>query len=104
MDNELQDNLQHLNKLVVAFDVDGTLIHQVGQKEDTPRYEVIALFKQFEKFKCEMVIWSGGGIDYAARWRDKLGLNARVVAKGSFQPDIAIDDYEVTLGKVNLTV
>jgi hypothetical protein len=41
-----------------------------------------------------MYIWSGGGVDYATRWRDKLGLTAIVVEKGSFTPDIAFDDED----------
>ena len=88
----------------VAFDVDGTLIHQVGQKEDTPRYEVIDLFHRLESFGCEMYIWSGGGFDYAERWRDKLGLKATIAVKGSFKPDMAVDDLDVELGLVNLKV
>ena len=92
----------------IAFDVDGTLIHQSGDKIDTPRYDVINLFLSFEKLGYEMYIWSGGGIDYAERWRDKLGLGAVVVEKGSFKPDIAVDDmaheWEFNLGKVNLAV
>ena len=96
----------------VCFDVDGTLIHQMGEKPDTPRYEVIQLYYLFEKFGCEMYVWSGGGVDYARHWRDKLGLmNAKVVMKGSFQPDIAVDDMDLdfrmrenSLGKVNLQV
>lgn len=90
--------------LQIAFDVDGTLIHQVGEKEDTPRYGVIALYHLLEKFGNDMYIWSGGGIDYATRWRDKLGLVGEVVQKGSFKPDIAIDDEEVKLGTVNFRV
>lgn len=95
----------------VAFDVDGTLIHQEGPLSDTPRYDVVSLFKLLEQFGCEMYIWSGGGVDYAERWRDKLGLKATVVAKGSFQPDLAVDDMDLdfraverSLGKVNLQV
>ena len=95
----------------VAFDVDGTLIHQEGELYDTPRYDVIQLFKLLEGFGCEMYIWSGGGIDHATRWRDKLGLKAEVVRKGAFQPDIAIDDMDLdfrgiegSLGLVNLQV
>ena len=88
----------------VAFDVDGTLIHQVGEREDTPRYDVISLFSSLERMGCIMYIWSGGGEDYAARWRDKLGLSAIVVSKGSFEPDMAVDDMEVKLGVVNLKV
>jgi phosphoserine phosphatase len=88
----------------VCFDTDGTLIHQVGKKEDTPRYQIIELFHIFQGLGYQMFIWSGGGVDYAERWRDKLGLDAAVVPKGSFIPDIAVDDEYVKLGKVNLKV
>lgn len=94
-------------RLRVAFDVDGTLIHQVGLKEDTPRYDIIALFHSFEKLGCEMFIWSGGGTDYAARWAEKLGLSAKIVPKEAsqgFVPDIAFDDLAVELGKINIRV
>jgi len=88
----------------VAFDVDGTLIHQVGKKEDTPRYDVIWFYKFLEHFGCDMFIWSGSGFDYAQRWAEKLGLKADIVLKGSFIPDIAVDDEIVTLGRVNIKV
>lgn len=88
----------------IAFDVDGTLIHQVGELTDTPRYDIIQLFKLLEAADCEMYIWSGGGIDYAERWAEKLGLKAHVIGKGSIVPDISFDDEEVTLGKVNIRV
>ena len=89
----------------VAFDVDGTLI---SDADDSPRYDVIQLFHLFEKFGCEMYIWSGGGIDYAKRWTEKLGLKAKIVEKFSktFVPDIIVDDgYEVDpKGAVLITV
>ena len=86
----------------IAFDVDGTLIYEAG---DTPRYDVIQMFKSFELFGFTMYIWSGGGVDYATRWAQKLGLNAIVVEKGSFTPDIAVDDIEACkLGTVNICV
>lgn len=99
------------------FDVDGTLIHQTGDKgmpgsmEDTPRYDVIALFHAFEKLGCDMHIHSGGGVDYATRWAEKLGLKAKIVAKGSLKGDIVFDDLDLdfraaerTLGFVNIQV
>ena len=89
---------------VVAFDVDGTLIQLTGPKEDTPRYDIIEIFHFYEKIGCHMVVWSGGGEDYAARWASKLGLTAEILPKGSFIPDIAFDDEEVILGKVNIRV
>lgn len=86
----------------VAFDVDGTLIFEVN---DTPRFEVIDMFRGYEKFGCEMFIWSAEGIDYAEKWRDKLGLDAKVVEKGSFTPDISYDDIKACkLGRVNICV
>lgn len=92
----------------VAFDVDGTLIHQSGELTDTPRYPIIQLFKLFESLGYTMYIWSGGGVDYATHWRDKLGLKALVVAKGSFVPHLAVDDMahesEFNLGQVSLPV
>lgn len=88
----------------VAFDVDGTLIHLIGEKADTPRYEIINFYHLLEKFGCKMYIWSGGGNDYAERWRNKLGLDGTIMQKGSFKPDITVDDEEVNLGKINIRV
>jgi len=93
-----------MDTISICFDVDGTLIHQVGEREDTPKYENIELFHHFQRIGCDMYIWSGGGTSYAERWAEKLGLKAKVVAKGSFKPDIAVDDMDVNLGKVNLRV
>jgi len=87
---------------VVAFDVDGTLIGQTVEDGDHPLYENIQLFLLLQRAGCEMVIWSGGGSDYASHWADKLGLKAETMAKGECRPDIAFDDEEVKLGKVNI--
>ncbi len=102
--NKFIENEEETSPLNVAFDVDGTLIHQVGEKEDTPRYDVITLFHFFEKRGNNMFIWSGGGVDYAERWANKLGLSAKIIPKGSIKPDLAIDDMNVNLGVVNIRV
>jgi hydroxymethylpyrimidine pyrophosphatase-like HAD family hydrolase len=98
----------------VAFDLDGTLIYQCGEKEDTPRYEVIQFLKLFHQFGCEIYLWSGSGVEKATEWAKKLGISdiVKVVEKGSFVPDITIDDLdditlrtaEKSLGKVNIFV
>lgn len=94
----------------VAFDVDHTLIipDYLVERGDTgfdvPRYENIELFWHFHRLGCEMFIWSGGGVDYATRWAEKLGLPAKIREKGSFVPDISIDDERVSLGRINLCV
>jgi hydroxymethylpyrimidine pyrophosphatase-like HAD family hydrolase len=95
------------NQLTVAFDIDGTLIYdeRFGSQADTPRYDVIGLYHTFQGLDFKLYIWSGGGVDYARHWAQKLGLVlANIVVKGSFIPDIAIDDEEVNLGKVNIKV
>lgn len=86
--------------LKVAFDVDGTLIDYGGK----PRYEIISLFHILEKLGCDMFIWSGGGPDYATAIKNKLGLTAAVRVKGSFTPDLAIDDQDADLGTLTFKV
>lgn len=91
----------------VAFDVDGTLIEKAGTTgRDVPRYEVILMLVNFGVLELDIFVWSGSGVDYAKQWVEKLGLDnaVKVVAKGSFKPDIAIDDEDVELGVVNLKV
>lgn len=72
----------------IAFDIDYTLIG----KDYEPKHEVIDLFRWFEKRGWDMIIWSGGGIEYAETWAGKLGLEARVIQKCSEKVDIAVDD------------
>lgn len=91
-------------EILVAFDVDGTLIRQGEYGEDVPRYKVIELFHHFERLGCTMFIWSGSGVDYAIRWAQKLGLKASIVRKHSMVPDITFDDEIITIGKVNIQV
>ncbi len=88
----------------VAFDVDGTLISLEGK----PRYDVIQVFLTLQSFGCDMFVWSGSGDWYAQNWVDKLGLEATVVVKGSFKPDLTFDDMahekEFNLATVNISV
>lgn len=97
------------DKLVVSFDIDDTLIVPsvaTGFSRDTPNYETILIYKWFQNQDCYMIIWSGGGIDYAKTWADKLGLKVdefRVKQKYN-DVDIAIDDCFVDLGKINVKI
>ena len=94
------------NKLKIAFDVDDTLIipSVASNGLDVPNYETIKVFKWFQEQGNDMIIWSGSGIDWATNWKNKLGLNARIIVKGSEDVDIAFDDCDVILGKVNVKV
>ena len=95
--------------------MDETLIGYGG----APREDVIQFLKLFVKFGCDVVIWSNGrgaydenSIEYCYRIIQELGLvGARVCEKGSFTPDITIDDLDIwtrisegTLGRVNIRV
>lgn len=93
----------------IAFDVDDTLIIPAvatNMPSDTPNYDVIAVLKWFQKQGHTIIIWSGGGIDYAKTWAEKLALfpcEIRVKEK-SEDIDIAFDDCIVDLAKVNIQV
>jgi hypothetical protein len=92
----------------IAFDVDDTLIipSVVTGNRDIPNYETIAIYRWFQAQGCHMIIWSGSGVDWASAWGEKLGLQPDEirVKQASDDVDIAFDDCEVKLGKVNLRV
>lgn len=88
----------------IAFDIDGTLLNL----DDTPNWRMIYTLIHLSWIKENRIyVWSGSGLEYANRFVEKFGLTAMiadVVEKASFVPDIAFDDQEVTLGKVNVKV
>lgn len=88
---------------VVCFDVDGTLITIF---DSSPRYQVIQALLWFKTLPgIKVYVWSGGGIDYAEHWVEKLGLDVEVIEKGSIVPDIAFDDQDsARLGLVTVPV
>lgn len=113
-------------KTIIAFDVDDTLIvpSVVTGHRDVPNYETIALYKWFQAQGNHMIIWSGSGIDWCKMWNEKLGLNCDEIrikekihscvlrhmhtdACFTHSPtvvDIAFDDCDVDLAKVNINV
>lgn len=96
-------------KLVVAFDIDDCLIIPsvvTGFDVDTPNYKTIDIYKWFESQDAYLIVWSGGGIDYAKMWATKLGLQPDEVRVKQKYPDIdiAFDDCIVNLAKVNIQV
>lgn len=93
----------------VAFDIDDTLIVPcvaTGFDRDTPNYENIAMYKHLQFLGCNMVLWSGSGMDWAQTWGEKLGLQPFTVLPKEKNPDVDIcfDDCEVDLAKVNIRV
>jgi hypothetical protein len=104
-------------QLTIAFDVDDTLIIPccaTGFDTDVPNYETIAIYRWFQAQGNYMIIWSGGGKDYAQQWAEKLGLTADEYHDKSPEEedgvykrrhvDIAFDDRNTTLGVVNVKV
>ena len=113
-----------MNKVIIAFDVDGTLItnndpdrvHGVPSNDEVPHVGLINMLMVFSKFKnVRIVVWSGGGKQYAETWGRRLGLDSYVWRYASkLERDdiasrcdqlIAIDDIQdCNLGLVNLIV
>lgn len=93
--------------LTIAFDVDDTLIipSVVTGNDNIPNYETIAIYRWFQAQGCNMVVWSGSGVDWAQRWSEKLGLKPNEIrTKGTGHVDIAFDDCDVKLATVNVKV
>lgn len=78
--------------ITIAFDVDGTLIDE----DDAPRDDILTLLILLDRY-CDVVVWSGSGIDYARMWGRRLCLPDTITyttKTGAFVPDIAFDDVE----------
>ena len=93
--------------LIIAFDVDGTLI----DFDDKPRWHVVELAEQLAFLPNRVIIWSGGGKDYAETVARRLGfhvsdgptLGSEVECFGKFDSnvpivDIAFDDETMLKG------
>jgi len=74
----------------IAFDIDETLINM----QNAPKYWVIDLLLWFKKLGWDVIVWSGGGVDYTKTMVHRLGLQdiVRVIPKASEKVDIAVDD------------
>lgn len=83
-----------LERLIVAFDVDGTLLDH----NNKPREKVLALYRAFEALGYEMWVWSGGGLGYAQSCAHRLGLSPdKVLVKDrKLKPHLAFDDIKDT--------
>ncbi len=111
-------------KVIIAFDVDGTLIknagldreHGIPSTDDVPIVYWINTLQVLSTCKnVKIVVWSGGGKQYAETWGRRLGLDQYVWQYASKLEHprlkelcdhlIAIDDIQATaLGDVNLIV
>lgn len=115
-----------MQRVIVAFDVDGTLIRNVMvgdgripgviSNDDVPIVHQINTLQVLSTYKnIKIVVWSGGGKQYAETWGRRLGLDKFVWRYASKLEHkelramcdflIAIDDIQATqLGDANLIV
>ena len=108
--------IEKTQKMIIAFDVDDTLIIPsiaLERSFDIPHYHTIDLLRWFLANGDRVIIWSGGGKDYARMWAEKLGFypHPRITisektkeAAELLKPDICFDDCIVDLAKVNIRV
>lgn len=84
--------------LKIAFDIDGTLDN---------RGEVVWLHRELRKFADmghDVIVWSGGGQEYAQKYVDAHELPARTAIKCSEEVDIAFDDATDHLAGAKITI
>lgn len=114
-----------MRQVVVAFDVDGCILNNENIIASTPAYlrppegvniEVILLIQILKKKikNSRIIVWSGGGKDYATQIVERYGLGKYVDAcygKKEYEPeldghvDIAFDDiHEFEMADKNLIV
>lgn len=110
-------------KVIFAFDVDGTLVkhnspteHGQISSDSVPIVHQINTLMVLSTYKnIKIVVWSGGGKQYAETWGRRLGLDKYVwryasklehdFIKSQCDHLIAVDDIQATrLGDVNLIV
>lgn len=101
-----------MKEVTIGVDVDGTLITNTGATPDIANQRIVELLKTLASFKnVKIVVWSGGGKEYAQRWVRLLGLEdyvwkvASKLEHETIKADIAIDDIQDTaIGEINLIV
>lgn len=88
--------------MIIAFSASECLLN----KQNKPRVEIIELLKALSK-NNKIIVWSDGGIDYARRIVNRLGIGRWVnqtAVKTKGIADITFDDEEITLGKHNIKI
>ena len=94
--------------IFIAFDIDYTLIVKNDKNEDVIRPDGLALLYSIHQAlqNAKFYIWSGGGVEYAQHWLEKLELDKlnppfTAIVKLTKGVDLVFDDQDVTLGRVN---
>lgn len=114
-----------MDEIIIAFDVDGTILNNEGIPPETPTYlrprcgvnlEVILLIQILSKKmkNTKIYVWSGGGKEYAEQICREYGLDkyvSRCFSKQEYDDsmygkvDICFDDvHSCKLAEKNLIV
>lgn len=110
-----------MKEIVIAFDVDGTILNNEGIPPETPAHlrpqcgvnlEIILLIQILsQKMKnTRVIVWSGGGKEYAENICRRYGLDKyvdRCYAKEDCDEDVDIcfdDIHACTLAQKNIIV
>lgn len=114
-----------MKETIIAFDIDGTLLNNEGISPETPSYlrpatplnlEVVLLLQILSKKmkNTKIIVWSGGGRDYAEQVVRRYGLEKfvhRCYSKQDYDEelygrvDICFDDvHECRLAEKNIIV
>jgi len=96
----------------VAFDIDKTLWLVDNERgKNFPNHELVNVLKWFHKNGDEVFVLSTGGEDYAKEIVEKIGIAdlVSIITKPDFDKchpdmDIAFDDSEKNLAKINILV
>ena len=105
-----------MKNIIIAFDIDGTLISNTSglgqEKLQIPTYNLIVLLSRMKNTR--IIVWSGGGKDYAEQIVRKYGMTEYVEAcydKHLYDEtidgkvDIAFDDqHDFSLADKNIIV
>lgn len=114
-----------MQEIIIAFDVDGTILNNEGIPPETPVHlrpqtsvnlEVVLLLQLLAKHmkNTKIIVWSGGGKEYAEGVVRRYGLEryvSRCYGKSDYDPDtegevdICFDDvHACELADKNLIV
>lgn len=105
-----------MKEIIIAFDIDGTILNNEKTRDGGVNLPVIHMMELFSKSmkNTRIIVWSGGGKDYAEHIVTKYGLDRwvdRCYSKQKYEEeldghvDIAFDDqHEFAMADKNIIV
>ena len=87
----------------ICFDIDGCLINEKGKAIEENCELMLKLCNSHKVY-----LWSGNGFDYAYKiakeWNLLHKISGVLDKYNTFKPDIAFDNQEIDLGKLNIVI